>query len=244
MGQPLTFSSFGSRPSEGRLVDFLWDFGDGTQGSGLTVQHAYTQPGVYRITLRVVDSRGREAKATRLLRVVPSGLAADFTWSPDEPTVLDVVQFTDLSQGEIVSWTWDFGDGVTSSEPNPQHQYEAKGTYTVTLTVADAFGNSHTKEKLLTVVNAPPVAEPNGPYQGALYQAILFSAKSSYDPDGEIAEYLWDFGDGGTARGETVAHVYQKPGQYTVCLTVVDDEGAEDRACTTAYVDIYQRAER
>jgi len=68
---------------------------------------------------------------------------ADFSFSPLQPSIRDTVQFTDKSydpDGKVVSWSWDFGDGVISTEQNPTHRYSADGTYTVTLKVTDDGG--------------------------------------------------------------------------------------------------------
>ncbi len=239
VGEVIPFSARGSQLSGDLPLKFLWDFGDGSRTQGVEVQHSYAHPGVYRVVLLIRDASGRTARAKRVLRILPPELTVDFTWEPEEPTVLDDVRFLDLSEGEIVAWHWDFGDGETSSEHDPVHRYSRKGTFHVSLTVTDAYGNRASVTKALTVVNIPPIADPGGPYQGVVYQEIVFSAARSHDPDGEIVEYRWDFGDGSTARGETVAHSYLKPGTYEVCLTVVDDDGADVRACTTAEVVYY-----
>jgi PKD repeat protein len=68
---------------------------------------------------------------------------SDFTYSPVSPTTIDLIQFTDTStdsDGTIVSWSWDFGDGTISSIRNPQHQYDDDGMYLVTLYVIDNDG--------------------------------------------------------------------------------------------------------
>ncbi|RLF39433.1 MAG: hypothetical protein DRN21_03570, partial [Thermoplasmata archaeon] len=81
---------------------------------------------------------------------------ADFTFTPASPTIQDVIHFTDLSydnDGTIVNWTWNFGDGNTSSLQNPSHQYTAQGIYNVSLTVRDDMGSSDTMIK--QVILAP-----------------------------------------------------------------------------------------
>lgn len=239
VGEEITFSARGSRSATGPWREFVWEFGDGTRAWGVEVRHCYTFPGLYRVVLSARDAAGTPYRAERVLRILAPELVADFTWEPEEPTVLDEVCFLDLSRGEIVSWHWDFGDGATADIPSPCHQYEAKGEYQVSLTVTDRYGHEATATKVLTVINLPPHPDPNGPYQGLVYQEIVFSAKGSYDPDGHIVEYHWNFGDGTTARGEIVSHAYLKPGTYEVCLYVVDDDGAGAEACTTAEVMYY-----
>jgi PKD repeat protein len=84
--------------------------------------------------------------------------------------------------------------------------------------------------------NQPPVARPGGPYSGTLNAAIAFSGAASSDPDGSIASYAWDFGDGSTGTGATPSHSYAGVGTYTVTLTVTDNGGLANSATTTAAV--------
>jgi len=86
-------------------------------------------------------------------------------------------------------------------------------------------------------VNRPPIANPDGPYKGYVGEPIKFDGSGSYDPDGRIAEYRWDFGDGYTAEGVSVTHTYKREGEYEVCLTVRDDDGATNVDCTRAYIE-------
>ena len=81
---------------------------------------------------------------------------ADFTWAPFNPTTQSIVQFTDLSYdpvGYIVNWTWDFGDGNSSFDQHPTHQYNNPGTYTVCLTVIDNDGANDSVSKDVIVNN-------------------------------------------------------------------------------------------
>lgn len=82
----------------------------------------------------------------------------------------------------------------------------------------------------------PPVADAGEPCSGIQGCPVEFDGSGSSDPDGTIVDYQWDFGDGGTASGETAAHTYAAPGVYTVTLTVTDDSGASDTASTAATI--------
>ena len=86
------------------------------------------------------------------------------------------------------------------------------------------------KEPVITPPNKDPIADASGgePYEGFINEEITFNGSSSYDPDGEIVEWFWDFGDGTTETGAIVKHSYPDPDTYFVELMVTDDDGAED----------------
>ena len=76
--------------------------------------------------------------------------------------------------------------------------------------------------------NTPPIAVAGGPYNGEVGESISFDGSGSYDTDGSIVSYQWDFGDGNTGSSETTSHIYSASGQYTLKLTVIDDGGKSD----------------
>ena len=82
----------------------------------------------------------------------------------------------------------------------------------------------------------PPTAEAGGSYQEDANTTITFNGLGSRDPDGTITNYTWDFGDGTKGYGISPAHVYISAGNYTVTLTVKDDDGAMDNDTTTAII--------
>jgi len=88
--------------------------------------------------------------------------------------------------------------------------------------------------------NEEPVAKAGGPYSGYVGDAISFDGSASYDSDGSIVSYQWDFGDGKTGSGKTVSHSYEKSGRYTVKLTVTDDDGAT--SVDEAIVEIQEKS--
>ncbi len=82
--------------------------------------------------------------------------------------------------------------------------------------------------------NTTPVADPGGPYLGAINTAIAFDGRASSDADGDDLTYTWDFGDGATGTGASPSHSYAAAGIYDVCLTVNDGQAGSDLACTLA----------
>jgi PKD repeat protein len=129
--------------------------------------------------------------------------------------------------GTIASYEWSFGDGTVANGEKPVHTYALPGSYTVKLTVTDDAGFTASKERNVTVADAPPVASFVTTTASPTATApVSFDGSSSSDPDGTIASYEWSFGDGSSATGGPgLTHTYTVPGQYTVTLTVTDNGG-------------------
>ena len=135
--------------SVGRVTEWTWDWGDGTQSSGADQAHTWSTPNTYRVTLTVRNQYGADS-ATKTIQIVakvepPKAL---FDFSPKAPIAGNPVQFTDLSSGGPSSWTWDFGDGSGSVGRSPSHQYSEAKTYTVKLTVRNAKGTSEVSQQV------------------------------------------------------------------------------------------------
>jgi PKD repeat protein len=141
------------------------------------------------------------------------------------------VTFTDASSdsdGSIVSWSWTFGDGNTSSIPHPVHTYAAAGTYNVNLTVTDDDGAVGSMGLAVTVdtgaANSPPIA---GFSWACNALSCAFNGALSTDDLG-IVSYAWNFGDGSGSIIAGPTHNYAFQGTYTITLTVTDAAGADD----------------
>ena len=171
---------------------------------------------------------------------------ASFTATPSSGTVPLAVAFDASAStdpgGSIATYAWNFGDGGTSSSNSAtaSRTYTAAGTYTVTLTVTDNLGATGTTTRTVTVTtpNLPPTASfqflPTG---GPAPLFVFFDASQSSDPDGAIANYTWDFGDGTEpVGGKTPAHTFATAGTYTVRLTVQDSQGTS--ASTTQSITV------
>jgi PKD repeat protein len=151
--------------------------------------------------------------------------------------VFDGTSSSSPSPPAITSYRWDFGDGATATGPVAVHTYEEKGAYRVTLAVVDGDGHGALDELIVRALNRTPHAEFHyTPYGAPRDHPVAFDASGSYDPDGSIVEYVWDFGDGTAARGVRVEHVFPRRLEYRVTLTVIDDDGTENRSVRTVIV--------
>lgn len=144
--------------------------------------------------------------------------------------------------GEIASYKWDFKSKLdpgtaTKSDKTVNYTYEKAGTYTVKLTVTKGSGSSDSEEVSVKVEpgqSDPPNAKFTAkPDTGAPPLEVDFDATESTDPDGSIASYEWDFGDGKTAQGKQVTHTFtydfnnKTEKEYSVKLIVTDNDGAK-----------------
>lgn len=142
---------------------------------------------------------------------------ADFEYAIDGLTVT----FTDKSEN-ATSYKWDFGDGESAKTASPTHEYLAGGSYTVTLTVANADGERDTKEASITLqggsssVKAFFTSESQKDRAGKFGLTINFNASASQGGE----SIAWDFGDGGKGTEFKTSHTYEDFGTYTVKATV------------------------
>ena len=134
------------------------------------------------------------------------------------------------SEGDPLTYTWYFGDDSTGTGVNPTHAYTAGGTYTVILVVNDGKVDSEasTTTADITEVNDPPIADAGSDQTALVNEGVTFNGSGSYDLDGIITAYEWEFGDGNTGTDMTMTHAYGAAGTYTANLTVTDNDGSTD----------------
>lgn len=159
-GQTVLFDASGSR---GGIVDYAWDFGDGGRSSGRTASHPYSAPGTYIVRLTLTDAYGRQTSAAQSITVSASAIpTALFTVVPNPVKVGVATTFNGggsrpAPDAPIVSYTWDFGDGTstTSGGPTVSKTYGVAGSYPARLFVTDAKGRVSNVSTSVTVVVQP-----------------------------------------------------------------------------------------
>lgn len=220
-----------SSDADGGPLTYSWNFGDGTTATGATATHTYATGGSYTVKLTVTDSTSLVGVLTRTIAVAPNQAPdASFTSAVDH---LDVAVDGSASadpDGTIASYAWDFGDGTTGTGATASHTYTRADTFTVRLTVTDDSGTTATTTRSVTTTLAPN-QDPTAAFTAATdLLSVTADASGSTDPDGTIATYAWEYGDGATGSGATTSHTYAAAGTYTVKLTVTDDRGGKATA--------------
>jgi len=205
-------------------TSWLWDFGDGTTSTDQNPTHIYNTPGTYTVTLTTTNLAGNSnLTLTNYITLDWPVPVANFTVNATSGTTPLDVQFTDISTGNVTSYTWNFGDGSTSTDQNPTHTYNTPGTYTVTLTVNGPGGSTtETFTDYVKVEWPVPVANFTvNATSGTAPLDVQFTDIST----GNVTSYIWNFGDGSTSTDKNIEHVYSVPGSYTVILTVTGPGG-------------------
>jgi PKD repeat protein len=198
-------------------TSWSWNFGDGATSFAQNPTHIYNAPGTYTIQL----TANGQSFASRAVSV-SSGIAADFVFSPSNPTTQTNINFSDRSSGNITSWFWNFGDGTSSTAQNPVKRYTIGGNYPVTLSVSTSTGLQSTISHTVSVTTATPAAPPVAsafsisPSTATVRANVAFTDQSTGSP----TSWQWNFGDGSTSNAQNPTHAYAFQGSYGVSLTV------------------------
>ncbi|MCX6270313.1 MAG: PKD domain-containing protein [Bacteroidetes bacterium] len=241
VGQVTVFHDL-SQAGFGNITIRKWNFGDGnTQNSPDPVmEHLYTDPGSYLVTLIVENSKGCLDTISDSIHVYP-GPTADFEAEPvcDD----DNTEFFNLSTPlpDILSYDWNFGDaGVPylqnqSNQENPVHHYSSAGTFTVRLAIASIHGCPDTIFREVKVFH-DPIAD--FAYDTACFGQPTLLTSTSFSPDNPIETWQWTTeGNSFTSSSADTSHIYLNWGYTTTRLTVSDAYGCHGSMIQSVLVD-------
>jgi parallel beta-helix repeat protein len=242
-------------------LKFIWNWGDGSPDTVTTYynnglnkdpypspwgsypftaidvkKHIFTTVGRYSTKLTVIDDdNGIDSDYTTVAfnNIAPTANAGGIYAGNEGSAIIFTGNHMDPDASDTFKYYWDFGDGSSSTRQNPSHIYMNHGTYTVTLIITDNCGGTGI-DTCVANVNAHPISNV-GPDQNLFEgERVQFDGSQSYDPDGRIIEYKWDFdanidanNDGdytndADAFGSSAQHTYFFEGEYQVTLTVTD----------------------
>jgi len=230
--EPLTVSFSGSVIGGNAPITYQWDFGDGSPVStAQNPSHTYSQ-GNFTASVTVTDADGDQASDTVTIDVggdnVPSVTAAAL---PDSGQIPLPVSFTANVAGgnPPFTYSWNFGDGNTSTDQNPSHTFTIAGTYNVSVTVQDFDGDIASDIVVVQAASdSQPVANASAsPSSGVAPLTISFFGSAS---GGDLPlSYQWNFGDGSPVSTlQNPTHTYVAGGTYNVTLIVQDLDGDSD----------------
>jgi PKD repeat protein len=205
--------------SSGNIDFWIWDFGDGGYSNEKNPLHEFGEEAEYRVCLVGIDLNSfcLSTVCKNITVANTSQLSAGFTHtiSSENPFL---VQFEDNSTGEVATRLWDFGDGNTSSQQNPQHLYGSEGSFEVCLTVINPQGNQSSTACDTVVIEAPDLCIAD--FDIEIVENELPGVQFTDISQGIANAWEWDFGDGNSSTLQNPLHFYQDSGSYTVQLKI------------------------
>jgi gliding motility-associated-like protein len=244
--KPETISFYTDNVTIPNIKDYFWEFGDGYSYHAYVyiAYRYYTTAGTYTVRLITTDINGCKDTAIKTNYIRVNGPTANFTAINTSGCKGLNTTFNDLSVTDgvnaIVNWKWDFGDGFVQnmSAPPFQHVYNSKGTYSVKLTVMDAFGCVDSVSKPNIVMTTDPNPDFYSKDTLTCPKGFVYFTNSSTGDSSSSYSYMWDFGDGGTSSALNPVHSYTATGFYTVKLTLADLFGCVDSIVRNQYIQV------
>jgi gliding motility-associated-like protein len=229
-----TFTSTASGGGGSAIQNYLWDFGDGAISASANPNHVYTSPGNPNPSLQVTDQNG--CSSTKLsstpVTIIASPVASFSSTTNINCTVPHTVDFSSTgSQGNALSYRWDFGDGGSSTLANPSHTYTVLGSYDVRLIITD--GNSGC-EDTLTMIDFVRVEAPDANFE-ILGDTFCIAQEIPFINQSIGKTFRWAFSDTSVSFSQVPEKYFLRSGTYYVTLTTATS-GCIDRRVDSLYI--------
>ncbi|MCC6726134.1 MAG: PKD domain-containing protein [Saprospiraceae bacterium] len=216
-------------------TSYQWNFGEGGTSNAKDPTHLYQSSGSYDVTLKVTGPGGVDSVTNTVVINSPTQAQpiADFTFNNNGCLAPCTVTFNNNSQNSS-SYSWDFGDGGTSTQGNPTHTYQYGGVFSVSL---KAKGNGGLEDVATAEIT---ITTPNSPLASFTVNNDWCNAPctvSFNNTSQNSNSYQWDFGDGGTSTQVSPSHTYQYGGVFYVSLKATGNGGLSDVASTEVFIN-------
>ncbi len=214
---------------------YLWDLDNSQASTNTNPSATYNALGTYNIRLVSTSAQGCRDTAYRTFEVYPQPVA-EFTYDPPRGCQPLFASFTNAST-QALNYMWNFGDGETSAESDPEHWYLNSGVFSVRL-IAYGQGictDTVFKPNIITVTPKPTASFTyNIPSNPEPYGMVHFNNTSI-----GATRQIWYFGDGDTSTAVSPHHRYKVFGAYTITLIVFSQDGCSDTARITLDLDFF-----
>lgn len=213
--------------SNGSIQSWNWNFGDGTNSNSQNPVHAYAVAGNYSVGLTVVSAAGCSSTVYQPVTVNPLPVAAFTANNACIGIAVNFVNQSTVSSGNISTYSWNFGNGISSTQQNPSHVYNNPGNYNVSLQVTTAGGCISTATRTVNIHPRPVAAFTAS--NACAGTPVQFNNNSSIS-SGNINSYFWDFNNSNTSTAGSPVHTFNMAGNYTVSLIATSSFGCRDSA--------------
>lgn len=220
--------------STGGATSWFWDFGDGNTSNLQNPSHTYTAYGSFDVKLRVTNNFGCSDSVTQVAYVIIRRSSISIPQLPARGCIPYTITLNPVitSLDAVTSYNWDFGDGGTSTLPNPTHTYLTQGTYDVTLTITTSTGCTDDT----TIVNAVRVgSKPIADFSASPIPVCATEPVQFTDLSVPADEWLWEFGDGGSSTARNPIYSYMDTGYFSVRL-IATNNGCPDTLDRLNYI--------
>ena len=223
---PVTVTN-SSTSNYGSITSYQWSMGDGSTASNANPSHTYSDTGTYVMQLVVTSSLGCTDTITNPVQIYPVPVADFSTVAGCQNSTMPFTNLTTISSGNIVSYSWNFGDGTATVQANPTHSYTTTNTFNITLIATSDHNCRDTVNYPLTVY---PLPVANFTAMDACEGAQVSFVDNSTISSGSIMQWSWNLGDGSSSALSQPVHNYGTNGTFHVLLNVTSDQG-----CNSTY---------
>jgi PKD repeat protein len=215
----------GGNVQGGGKLTFQWNFDDGTFSTLESPRHFYTSPGIYRPSLILISESGCFDTSSIGLAINATPGASFTAASVCSGNPVSFTNNSSINGGSITAYNWDFGDGNTSTQKEPQHLYAGPGKYDVRLIVTGDKGCEDTTIKSVTVFER---AKPSFSVSNTCRSDSAVFHNTTTISSSDTLSYHWDFGDGNSSNLAAPSHLYGLSGNFKVVLTATTSQGCSD----------------